>query len=54
MVFAAVLYFAAGVVGCWCHVSAKEVIMAVDVWKFSNNPPNSASVTDAITFLVML
>ena len=28
--------------------------MAVAFWQFSNNPPNSASVADAITFLIIL
>ena len=28
--------------------------MAVASWKFSNNPLNSASMADSITFLIML
>ena len=28
--------------------------MDIDFWKFSNNPPNSDSVADAIKFLIML
>ena len=28
--------------------------MDVAFWQFSNNPPNPASVADAMTFLIML
>ena len=32
----------------------RDVLVAVAFWHFSNNPPNSASVADAMTFLIML
>ena len=53
IVFSAVFYFAIGVGGCWWPIYARAVLMDVDIWKFSNNPPNYASVADAITFLIM-
>ena len=40
--------------GCQCHNSARVVCMYVAFWKFSNNSTNSASVADAMTFLVIL
>ena len=52
--FAAVYYVATGVGGCWWPNSIRDVFMDVTFWKFSNHPPNSASVADAMTFLIML
>ena len=40
--------------GFWLTIYARAVLVAVAFWKFSNNPPNSASVADAITLLIML
>ena len=54
IMFAAVLSVATGVSGCWCPISAKSVRMEVTLWQFSNKLPNSASVADAITFLIIL
>ena len=54
ILFAAVLSVATGVGGCYFPIFAKSVRMKVAFWKFSNRPPNYASVADAITFLVML
>ena len=50
----AVLYIATGVGGCWCPIYARSVLMAVIFCKFSNNHPNSDSVADSITFLIIL
>ena len=33
---------------------ARDILMAVDFWQFSNNPPDSASVAYSITFLIIL
>ena len=54
MLFASVLYVATDVGGCWSPISARAVRMDVNFWKFSDNPPNSASVDDAITLLIIL
>ena len=54
MLFVAVLSVAAGVGGCEWPIYDREVCMDVAFWKFSNNPPNSDSVANAITFLIML
>ena len=54
MLFAAVLSVATGVGGCWWPISARYILLDVDFWQFSNNPPNSASLADAITFFIAL
>ena len=54
MLLAAVLSVATGVGGCWWPISARSVIMDLAFWKFPNNPPNSTSVADSITFLIMI
>ena len=54
MLLAAVLYVATGVGGFWWPISARAVLMEVAFWKFSNKPTSSASVADAIIFLMML
>ena len=54
MLFAAVFSVATGIVGCWWPIYARAVIMEVALWDFSNNPPNSASMDDAITFLMIM
>ena len=54
ILFASVLSFATGVGGYEWPVSDREVRMDVTFWQFLNNPPNSAFVDDAITFLIML
>ena len=54
MLFAAVLSVVTSVGGCEWPISARAVHMDVAFWQFSNNPPNSASVADAMTFLMML
>ena len=54
MFFSAVMSVATGVGGFWWPIYARAVLVAVAFRQFSNNPPNSASVDDAITFLIML
>ena len=54
MIFAALLYVATGVVGCEWPISARSFWIDFVSWKFSNNPPNSDSVPDAMSFLIML
>ena len=54
MVFVAVLFVATGVGGCWWPIYAKVVLMDVHFWKFSNRPPNSASVDNSITLFIIL
>ena len=54
MLFAAVLSVATGVGGCWWPISSRAVLMDVAFWQFSNNPPNSDYVADAVTFLIVL
>ena len=54
MLFSAILSVSAGVGGCEWPISDRAIFTAVDFWKFSNNPPNYASMADAITFLIML
>ena len=54
MLFAAVYSVATGVGGCGWPILDRVVPLAVDFWQLSNNPPNSASVADAIAFLIFL
>ena len=54
MLFGAVLYVATSVGSCWWTISARAVLMDVTFWQFSNNPPNSTSVVDAMKFLLTL
>ena len=54
MLFAALLFVATDVGGGWWPISARVVLMDVTFWKFSNNPPNSTFMADAITFIIML
>ena len=54
MLFSTVFSIAIGVVGCECPVSDRDVRVDVYFCQFSNNPPNSASVVDAMIFLTML
>ena len=54
MLFAAVLSVATGVGGCGWPISARAVLMDVAFCNFSNNPPNYASMDDAIKFLIIL
>ena len=54
MLFAAVLSVSTGVKGCEWPIYARAVRMDVDFWQFSNNPPNSSSVADTMSFLIML
>ena len=53
MIFSIVLPVATGVGGCGCPIYAREVRMDVEFWQFSNNPPNSTSVSDAVIFLII-
>ena len=46
MLFAIVLSAANGVGGCQWPISARNVLMDVAFWKFSNNAPNYASVIE--------
>ena len=54
MMSAAVLYVYTGVGGCWWTISSRTVLMDVTFYQFSNNPPDSTSVADAITFLIRM
>ena len=54
MLFAAVFSVATGVGGCEWLISASAVHMDVAFWQFSNNPPNSVSMSDVMTYLVIL
>ena len=54
ILFSYALSVDAGVVGFWCPISNKAVRVEVVFWQFSNKPPNSTSVADAVTFLMML
>ena len=54
MMFASVLSAATGVGGYWWPISDRAVLIEVDLWQFSNNPPSSASVADDIKFFLML
>ena len=54
MIFSAVFSVATRVGGCGWTIYARLFRMGVAFWKFSNNPPNSASLVDAMTFLVIL
>ena len=49
-----VLVVATGVGSCGWTISTRAVIVDVALWQFSNSPPNSASVVDAMTFIIML
>ena len=54
MLFSAVLSVVTGVGGCWWPISYRVVLMDVAFWQFSNNPPNSDSVADTMTFIIVL
>ena len=54
MMFAALFSVSAGVGGCEWPISDRAVQMDVAFWQFSNNPPNYASVSDAMKFIIML
>ena len=54
MLFAVVFSVSTGVGGCWWPIYVRAVLIDVAFRKFSNNPPNSDSVADATTFLIML
>ena len=54
MLFANLLSVATDVDGCEWPIYATAVLEDIAFWKFSNNPPNSASMADAITFIIMM
>ena len=54
MLFSDVFSVATGVGGCWWPIPDRDVLMAVALWNFSDNPPNSDSVAYAMIFLIML
>ena len=54
ILFAAVFYIATGIGGCEWPIYAREVRMDVTFRQFSNHPPNSASLSDSMIFLIML
>ena len=54
MLFADMLSFATGVGGCYCTISSRGVRMDVSFWYFSNNPPNSDTISYAMMFLLIL
>ena len=53
MLFDDVLSVSTSVGGFWWPIFTRAVLMDVALWKFLNNPLNSASVADAITFLII-
>ena len=54
ILFAAIFSVATGVGGSWWTIFARSIIMAIAFLKFSDDPPNSVSVDDTITFLIMM
>ena len=54
ILFVAVLSVATDVCGRGWPISARSVYMYVAFWQFSRNPPNLASVADAMAFLMIL
>ena len=52
--FEYVLYFSTGIGGCGWTISARAVGTDVTFWRFFKNANNYASVSDVITFLVIL
>ena len=54
MLYATILSVDSGDVGYLWPISARDVIMDVALWQFWNSPPNSASVADAIIFIIMM
>ena len=54
MLFESVLSVATVVGGCEWPINDKAVCTDIAFWQFSNNPPNSASVPDATTFIIMM
>ena len=54
MLVTSVLSVATGVGDYEWLIFANAVLMEFAFWQFSNNPPNSASMADAMTFLIML
>ena len=54
MLFVTVLSVATGSGGCGWSISDSLVRMDVAFCQFSNHPPNSASVYDDMTFLMMI
>ena len=54
MLFTTIMSVTTSVGGCWWPIYAMAVIMDVSFWQLSNNPLNSVSVADSITFLTML
>ena len=54
MMFVAVLSLVTDVGGYGWTIYDRDIIIGSNLWKFSNNYPNSASLADAMTFLIML
>ena len=54
MIFDAVFSVSTSVGGYEWTISDRTVPMDVCFWQFSDHPPNSASVYDAMTFLMMI
>ena len=54
MIFVTVLSVATSVGSRKWPISDRRALMDISFWHFSNHPPISASVADAITFLIML
>ena len=54
MLFLAVLSVSNGVGGCEWPIYDRSVCMDVTFWKFSNSPPSSTSMDDAMTFIMKL
>ena len=54
MLIATMLSVTNGVGGSGWELYAKAICMDVEFWQFSNNLPDSDSVTDAMTFLTII
>ena len=54
VLFSTVFSVYVGVGGCGWTISARAVRVDVLFWKFSKNTPNSASVVDAMKFLIII
>ena len=54
ILFAALLYVVTVVGGFGSPICARSILMDVSSWQFSNNPPNSASVANAMKCIIIL
>ena len=54
MLFSALMSISTGASGFEWPISARSVHIDVAFWQFSKNPPNSASVADFMTSIIIL